>query len=171
MKEAISIKGTSYLAPNNMSRKNQKCKSDHFTHPPSCRCCCCCSVAQSCPTLCHPMDCSTPGFPVLHYVLEFTQTPVHWVCDAVQLSHPLSSPSPPALNLSQCQGLFSWVSSSHQVANELELQLQHQSFQWIFRVDFLYDWQVWSPCCLRDSHEYSPALQFASFNSHLLIPF
>ena len=94
------------------------------------------SVAQSCPTLCDPMDCSMPGFSVHHQLLEFTQTHVHWDGDAIQTSH-LSSPSPPAFNLSQHQGLFQWVSSSHQVAKILEFQLQHQSFQWIFRIDFL----------------------------------
>ena len=78
--------------------------------------CCCCSVTQSCPTLCNPMDCSTPGFPVIHYLLEFAQTHVHWVGDTIQPSHPLSPPSPPAYNLSQHQGLFQWVSSSHQKA-------------------------------------------------------
>ena len=72
-----------------------------------------------------------------HQLLELAQTHVHWVGDAIQPSHPLSSPSPPAFNLSQNQGLFQWVSSSHQVAKVLEFQLQHQSFQWIFRVDFL----------------------------------
>ena len=95
------------------------------------------SVAQSCPTLCDPADCSTPGFPVHHQLREFTQTHVHWVGDAIQPSHPLSSPSPPAFNLSQPQSLFKWVSSSHQVAKVLEFQLQHQSFQRIFRTDFL----------------------------------
>ena len=95
------------------------------------------SVAQVCPSLCGPMDCSTPGLPVHHQVPEPTQTHVHWVGDAIQPSHPLSSPSPPAFNLFKHQGLFQWVSSSHQVAKVLELQLQHQSFQWIFRVDFL----------------------------------
>ena len=94
-------------------------------------------VAQSSPILCDPMDCSTPGFPVLHQLLELTQTHVQWVSDAIQPSHPLSSPSPPAFNLSQQQGLFTWVSSSHQVAEVLEFQLQHQSFQWLFRTDFL----------------------------------
>ena len=64
------------------------------------------SVAQSCPTLCNPMDCSTPGLPVRHQLLEFTQTHVHWVGDAIQPSHPLSSPSPPAFNPSQHQGLL-----------------------------------------------------------------
>ena len=98
---------------------------------------CCCSVAQSCLTLCNSMDCSTPGFPVLHHLLELAQTHVDWVSDAIQPSRPLSSPSPPAFSLSQHQALFQWVSSSHQVAKVLELQLQHQSFQWIFRTDFL----------------------------------
>ena len=95
------------------------------------------SVAQSCPTLCNPMDCSTPGLPVHHQLPEFTHTHVHWVHDAIQPSHPLSSPSPPAFNLSQHQGIFQGVSSSHQVAKGLEFQLQHQSFQWIFRTDLL----------------------------------
>ena len=84
------------------------------------------SVAQSCPTLCDPIDCNMPGLPVPHQLPEFTQTHVHWIGDAIQSSHPLSSPSPPALNLSQHQGLFKWVSSSHQVAKVLEFQLQHQ---------------------------------------------
>ena len=117
----------------------------------------CCPVTQSCPTLCDSMDCSTPGFSVLHYLLESAQTHVCWVCDVVQPSHPLLPPSPPALSLSQHQGLFQWVGSSHQVAKELELQLQHQSFQWIFRVDFLEDCLVWSPCSPRDSQETSLA--------------
>ena len=95
------------------------------------------SVAQSCPTLCSPMDCSMPGFPVLHYLLEFAQTHVHWGGDTIQPSHPLSSPSPSAFNLPRYQGLFQWVSSLHQVAKVLELQLQHQSFPWIFGIDFL----------------------------------
>ena len=95
------------------------------------------SVAQSCPTLCDPRDCSTLGFPVHDQLPELTQIHVHWVGDAIQPSHPLSSPSPPALNLSQHQGLFKWVSSLHQMAKVLEFQLQHQSFQWIFRTDFL----------------------------------
>ena len=94
-------------------------------------------VTQSCLTLCDPVNRSTPGLPVHHQLPELTQTHVHWVGDGIQPSHPLSSPSPPALNLSQHQGLFKWVSSSHQVAKVLEFQLQHQSFQWIFRPDFL----------------------------------
>ena len=87
---------------------------------------CLCSVPQSCPTLCDPMDCSTPGFSVHHQLPEFTQIHVHWVGDTIQPSHPLSSPSPPAPKPSQHQGLFQWVSSSHQVAKGLEFQLQHQ---------------------------------------------
>ena len=100
-------------------------------------CCCCCSIAQLCPTLCDPVDCSTPGFLILHYLPEPAQIRVHWVSDAIQPSHPRSPPSPPPFNLSQHQGLFQWVSSVHQVAKVLELQGQHKSFQWIFRVDFL----------------------------------
>ena len=95
------------------------------------------SVTQSCPTLFDSMDCSTTGSPVHHQFSELTQTHVHQVCDAIQPSPPLSSPSPPAFNLSQHQGLFRWVSSLHQVAKVLEFQFQHQSFQWIFRTDFL----------------------------------
>ena len=95
------------------------------------------SVAQSCPTLYDPMDCSPPGFPVHHQIMQFTQTHVHWVGDAIQPSHPLSSPSPSAFNHSWHQGLFKWVSSSHQVDKVLKFHLQHQSFQWIFRTDFL----------------------------------
>ena len=84
----------------------------------------CCTVTKPYSTLCDPMNCSTPGFPVFHYLLEPTQTHVHWVGDAIQLSCPMSSPSSLALNFSQHQGLFQWVSSSHQVAKVLELQLQ-----------------------------------------------
>ena len=91
---------------------------------------CCCSVTKSCPTLCNPMDCSTPGLPVLHHLPWFAQTHVHWVSNAFQPSHPLLPPSP-ALNLFQHQGLFQWVSSSHQVAKVLKL---HQSFQRILKV-------------------------------------
>ena len=111
-----------------------------YPQPPLC-CCCCCSVTMLCLTLCDPMDCSTPDFLFLHYIPKFAQIHVHWVADAIQPSHPLSSsfslPSPSVFNLSKLQGLFQWVGSSHQMAKELELQLQHQSFQWIFRVDFL----------------------------------
>ena len=93
-----------------------------------------CSVTKLCLTLCDPMDRSMPGFPVLHHLPEFAQTKVHQVSGAIQSPHPLSSPSL-ALNLSQHQGLFQRVGSSHQVAKVLELQ--HQSFQCIFRIDFL----------------------------------
>ena len=95
------------------------------------------SVAQSCPTLCDPMNRSMPGLPVHHQLPEFTQTHVHWVGDAIQPSHPLSSPSPPAPNPSQHQDLFQWVNYSHEVAKVLEFQLQHQSFQWTPRTDLL----------------------------------
>ena len=94
------------------------------------------SVAQSCPTLCDPTNHSMPGLPVRYQLPEFTQTHFHQVGDAIQPSHPLSSPSP-AVNLPQHQGLFKWVSSSHQVAKVLEFQLQHQSFQWTLRTDLL----------------------------------
>ena len=95
------------------------------------------SVTQSCPTLCDPMNHSTTGPPVHHQLPVFTQTHVHWVRDVIQLSYPLSSPSPPALNLSQHQGLFQWVSSSHEVAKVLEFQLQYQSYQWTPRTGHL----------------------------------
>ena len=123
------------------------------------------SVTQSCPTLCNPMECSMLGFPVHHQLPEFAQTHVHRLADAIQPSYPLPSPSPLAFNLFQHQGLFEWVSSSHQVAKVLELQFQHQSFQWIFRVDFLWDWLVWLPCFPRDSQQSSPTPQFKGINS------
>ena len=94
-------------------------------------------VTQSCSTLCEPTNHSMPGLPVLHQLLEFIQTHVHWVNDAIQPSHPLLSPSPPVLNLSQHQGLFKWVSSSHQMAKVLEFQLQYHSYQWTPRTDLL----------------------------------
>ena len=125
------------------------------------------SVAHSCLTVCDPVDCSMQTFPVLKQSPELTHTHVHQVGDAIQPSHPLSSPSPPALNL-QPQGLFQRVSSSHQEAKVLYLQLQHQSLQWIFRINFLYDWLVWSPCSARDSQESPPTLQFRSITSLVL---
>ena len=100
------------------------------------------SITQLCPTLCDPMDCNTPDFPVHEQLPELTQTHVHRVGDAIQPSYPLSSPSPPTFNLSQHKSLFQWVSSSHQVAKVLEFQLQHKSFQWIFRTDPL-EWTGW----------------------------
>ena len=93
------------------------------------------SVVQSYPTLCDPMNLSTPGLPVHHQLPEFTQTHVHRVGDAIQPSHSLSSPSPLAPNPSQHQSLFQWVNSSHEVAKVLEFQLQNQSFQWTPRTD------------------------------------
>ena len=122
------------------------------------------SVTQSCLSRCDSIDCSMPGFPVHHQLPELAQTHVHWVGDAIQPSHPLSSPSP-AFNLSQHQGLFQWVSSLHQVAKVLEFQLQRHSFQWILGTDFLYDWLVGSPCSPRDSQESFPTPQFKSINS------
>ena len=113
------------------------------------------------------MDCSMPGLPVYHQLPEFTQTHVLWVSDAIQPSHPLLSPSLPTLSLSQHQGIFKWV-SLHQVAKVLDFQLQHQSFQWIFRVDFLQDGLFGSPCCPRDSQESSPTPQFKNINSSAL---
>ena len=125
-------------------------------------------VTQSCRTLCNPMNCSTSGLPVHHQLSESTQTHVHWVGDTIQLSHPLSSPSPPVLNLSQHQGLFQWVSSSHQVAKVLEFQVQHPSFQWTPRTDLLQDGLVGSPCSPRDSQDSSLTPQFKSINSSVL---
>ena len=105
------------------------------------------SVAQSCPTLCNPMNCSTLGLPVQHQLPEFIQTHVHRVSDAIQPSHPLLSPSPPAPNPSQHQGLFQRVNSSHEVAKVLEIQLQHQSSQRTPRTD------KFKSHCLRYSNE------------------
>ena len=100
------------------------------------------SVTQSCPTICNLMDCNTPGLSVHHQLPELAQTHGHQVSDAIQLSYPLLSPSPPAFYLSQNQGLCQWVSSSHQVAKVLELLLQHQPFQWIYSglISFRIDW-------------------------------
>ena len=126
------------------------------------------SVAQLCLTLFDPMNHSTRGLPVHHQLLEFTQTHVHRVGDAIQPSHSLSSPSLPAPNPSQHQGLFQWVNSSHEVAKVLELQPQHQSFQWTPRTGLLQNGLVASPCSPRDSQESSPTPQFKSINSSAL---
>ena len=126
------------------------------------------SVTHSCRTLCNPMNCSTPGLPVHHQLPEFTQTHVHRVSDAIQPSHPLSSPSPPAPNPSQNQGLFQWVNSSHEVAKVLEFQLQHQSFQTNIQDWSPLEWTSWISCSPRDSQESSPTLQFKSINSSVL---
>ena len=126
------------------------------------------SVTQSCPTLCDHMNRSTPGLPVHHQLPEFTQTHVHGVGDAIQPSHLLSSPSPPAPIPSQHQTLFQWVNSSHEVAKVLEFQPQHQSFQRNPRADLLQNGLVGSPCSPRDSQESSPTPQFKSINSPVL---
>ena len=126
------------------------------------------SVAQSCPTFCDPMDCRMAGLPIHRQLPEFTQTHIHWVGAALPPSHLLSSPSPPAFNLSQHQDLFQGVSSSHQAAKVLEFQFQHQSFQWIFRTDFLSNGLVGSPSSLRDSQDSSPTPQFKSISSSVL---
>ena len=124
----------------------------------------CCSITKSWPTLCDPMDCSMPGFPDLHYLPKFAQ--IHLLSRGCHLTI-LSS----AASFSFClqsfpaSGSFAWVSSLHQVARVLEFQLQHQSFQWTFRTDFLSDWLVWSPCSPRDSQEYSPTSQLKIINS------
>ena len=108
------------------------------------------------------MNCSMPGLPVHHQLPQVVQTHVHWVSDDIQPSHLLLSSSPPTFNLSQHQGFFKWVSSSHQVAKVLEFQLQHQSFQWIFKTDFLYNWLVWSPCNVILILKYSALKKFQS---------
>ena len=110
------------------------------------------------------MDCSRPGFSAHHQLPEIAQTHVHWVSDSIQI-YPLLSPSPPVFNLSQHQSLFQEFSSSDQVTKVLELQLQHHSFQWISRLDFLQDWLVWSPCFPRDSQESTSTLQLKIINS------
>ena len=110
------------------------------------------------------MNHSTPGLPVHHKLLEFTQTHTHRVGDAIQPSHPLSSPSPPAPNPSQHQGLFQRVNTSHEVTKVLEFQPQHQFFQWTPRTDLLQDGLVGSPCSPKDSQEPSPTPQFKSIN-------
>ena len=123
------------------------------------------SVTQLCLTLCDPTNRSTPGLPVHHQLPEFTQTHDHWVSDAIQSSCPLSSPSLPALNLSQHEAIFKWVSFLHQVAKVLEFQHQHQLFQWTPRTDLLEDGLVGSPGLPRDSQETSPTPQFKRVNS------
>ena len=123
------------------------------------------SVAQSCPTLCNPMNRSMPGLPVPHQLPEFTQTHIHRVSNAIQPSHPLSSPSPPAPYPSQHQSLFQWVNSLHEVAKVLEFHLQHHWFQRNPRADLLQNGLVGSPCSPRDSQESSPTPQFKSINS------
>ena len=105
--------------------------------PYACHCMSVVIQSESCPTLCNSMDCSTPGFPVPHHLLEIAQVHVHWICDAIQPFYSLLPSTPPAFNLSEHQGLFEWVGCWHKVTKALDLQLQHQFFQWVFRVDFL----------------------------------
>ena len=126
------------------------------------------SVAQLCLTLCDPMNCSMPGLPVHHHLPEFTQIRVHQVSDAIQRSHPLSSPSPPAPNPSQHHSLLQWVNSSHEVAKVLEFQFQHHSFQRNPRANLLQNRLVGSPCSPRDFQESSPTPQFKSINFSVL---
>ena len=124
--------------------------------------------AQSCLTFCNPMNRSTPGLPVHHQLPEFTQTHDHQVSDAIQPSHPLSSPSHTAPNHSQHQSLFQWVNSSHEVAKVLEFQLQYHSLQRNPRADLLQTGLVGRPCSPRDSQESSLTPQFKSINSSVL---
>ena len=126
------------------------------------------SGAQSCLTLCDPMNRSTPGLPVHHQLPEFTQTHVHRVSDAIQPSHPLSSPSPLAPNPSQHQSCFQRVNSSHEVAKVLEFQLQYHSFQRNPKADILQKGLVGSLCSAGDSQESSPTPQFKSISSSAL---
>ena len=126
------------------------------------------SVPKSCPTLCDPMNRSRPGLPVHQQLPEFTETHVHRVSDAIQPSHPLSSPSPPAPNPSQHQSLFQGVNSLHEVAIVLEFQLYHHSFQRNPRAELLQNGLVGSPCSPRDSQESFPTSQFKSINSSAL---
>ena len=98
--------------------------------PPVYCCCCCCWVTNLCPTLCNPLDCSMTGFPTLHYLLEFAQIHVLWVHDGIQPSHPLSPSSPVAFSLSQHQGIFQWVSSSHQKYILCLILIQDMSSFW-----------------------------------------
>ena len=114
------------------------------------------------------MDCSMPGLPAPHHLPEFAHVHVRCIGGALQPSHPLLPSSPCARDVLHHQRFFQWVSCSHQVTRMLELQLQHQSFQWIFRIDFLWDWLIWSPHCPRDSQESSPAPQFEDINSLVL---
>ena len=122
------------------------------------------SVTQSCPTLCNPMNHNTPGLPVHHQLLEFTQTHIHWVCDAIQPSHPLSSPSSPAFNLSYNQGLFLshfFTSGGQRIGASTSASVLPINIQDRFPLGLT----VWPPCSPRDSQESSPTLQFKSINS------
>ena len=125
--------------------------------------CSCCSVAQSCPTLCDPMDCSTPGLPVPHHLPKFAQVHVHCIGYDIQPSHPLMLPSPSAVNLSQHYGVFQWVICSHQVTKipGASASVLPMSIQGWFPLQLM----VWTPCCPRQFQESSPAPQFEGTNS------
>ena len=125
------------------------------------------SVIQSCPIFCDCMDYSTLGLPVHHQLPEFTQTHIHWVSDAIQPSHPLSSPTPTTFSLSQHQGLSKWVLHMRW-PKYWSFSFNNQSFQWISRIDFLYDGLVRSSCNPRVYQEYFPIPQFKSIDSLLL---
>ena len=123
---------------------------------------CCCSVTTSYLTLWDPMDCSTPGFPVLHYLPEFNKTHLHWVNDFIQSSYPLSPPSP-ALKLSQDQGLSKWVSCSNQVGKLWRFSFSITAFnEYSGLISFRIDW--FGFLAVQDSQESSPAPQFESIN-------
>ena len=126
------------------------------------------SVAQSCPTLCDPMNCSMPGLPVHHQLPEFTQTHIHQVSDVIQPSHPRLAPSPPAPNHSQHHSLFQWVNSSHEVAKVLEFHLASFPPKKSLQKSLLQNGLVVSPCSPRDSQESSPTPQFKRINSSAL---
>ena len=122
------------------------------------------SVSQSCPTLCNPTDCSTPGSLVHHQLWEFTQIHVHWVGEAIQPSHPLSSPSPPAFNLSQHQGLFRWISSSHQVGQSIGFSFSiSPSNEYSGLTSFRMDWL--DLLAVQGTLESSPTPQLKSINT------
>ena len=127
------------------------------------------SVTQSCLILCDPMVCSMPCFTVHHQLPELAQTCLHWVSDAIHPSHPLSSPSSPAFNLPQHQGLSFPMSQFFTSSGQsIGASTSASSFQWIFRTDFLYSWLTWSSCSPRDSQESSPVPQFKSISSSRL---
>ena len=144
-------------------------KTASWHKPTLWHCCCCCPVAQPCLTLWKPTGCSMSDLPVPHHLPKFAQVHVHCISDALHPS-PLMPSTPSALNLFYHQRLFQWVSCLHQMIKILDLQLQHQSFQWIFRTDFLSHWLIWSPCSPRDSQESSPTLQFQNILSHCFMP-
>ena len=120
---------------------------------------CCCLVSRPCLALCYPVDWSTPVSSILHCLLKFAKAHVHWVSDAIQPSHLPLPTSPTAFCLSQHQGLFQWIGSSHHAAKFFGASASASVLPWIFKVDFLYDWLIWSLCCPRDFQESSPTPQ------------